>query len=160
MSKVVEFQFDKKDVLLQVKLRTYYHGEALKDDKMIELATKMQANDDNDDVLAGFATNAGNKLIDVLNPVCIDAEMEKNAVEGSEVFKFTLTMTDTYADSQTNIIKDGSFDYMVNWAVYEWFTLMFPSSSKNFFDKCTLIENDIRRRINKRLKPIPHENNV
>lgn len=153
MSKVVEFQFNQKDVLLQAKLRIYYHGEALKDDKMIETATKMQANDDNDDVLEKFAVNASNKLIDVLNPVCIDAKVENVGSAGTKSFSFGLTMTETYAESQTNIIKDGSFDYMVNWAIYEWLTLMFPSSAKNFFDKCTLAEADIRRRINKRLKP-------
>lgn len=153
MSKLVSFQFNQEDVLLQVKLRAYYHGEALKDDKMMELASKMQANDDNDDVLVKFAVNASSKLIDVLNPVCMDAKVEVTGASGSEIYSFTLTMTEGYAESQTNIIKDGSFDYMVNWTIYEWLTLMFPSSAKSFFDKCLLAEGDIRKRINKRLKP-------
>lgn len=153
MSKLVNFQINQKDVLLQVKLRAYYHGEALKDDKMMELASKMQANDDNDDVLAKFAINAGGKLIDVLSPVCIDAKVEVTGLSGAEIYIFSLTMTEGYADSQTNIIKDSSFDYMVNWTIYEWLSLMFPSSAKSFFDKCLLAEGDIRRRINKRLKP-------
>ena len=151
--KEVNFKFPQKDVLSQVKLRVYYHGEALKDDKMMEVATKMQANDDNDDVLEKYAVNASNKLIDVLNPVCIDATAKKTGTADSEVFDFTLTMTDTFADSQVEIIKNGSFDYMINWTMYEWLTLMFPNSAKSFFDKCTLGEIDIRRRINKRVKP-------
>ena len=119
----------------------------------MELASKMKANDYNYYVLAKFAINAGGKLIDVLSPVCIDAKVEVTGLSGAEIYIFSLTMTEGYADSQTNIIKDSSFDYMVNWTIYEWLSLMFPSSAKSFFDKCLLAEGDIRRRINKRLKP-------
>lgn len=153
MSKKIDFQIMQKEIMLQSKIRTYYLGEALKDDKMMEIATKMQANDDNDDVLVGFALNSSNKVIDVLNPVCIDASVSKAGTAGAESFNFDLTMVSSYADSQTEIIKNGIFDYMVNWTLYEWLSLMFPNSAKLFFEKCSITEADIRKRINKRLKP-------
>lgn len=153
MSKNVSFQFSQKEVLSQAKLRAYYLGEALKDDKMMELATKLQATDDNDDVLVNFALNSSNKVIDILNPVCIDAVVTKSGTTGSEIYKFDLTMVSSYADSQTEIIKNGILDCMINWTLYEWFSLMSQDSAKLFFDKCSIAELDIRKRVNKRLKP-------
>lgn len=153
MSKNVSFQFTQKEVLLQAKLRAYYLGESLKDDKLMEIATKLQANDDDDDVLVNFALNSSNKVIDVLNPVCIDANVVKSGETGSEIYKYDLTMVSSYADSQTEIIKNGVLDYMINWTLYEWLSLMSQNSAKLFFDKCAIAGDDIRKRINKRLKP-------
>ena len=120
----------------------------------MEVATKMQTSEDNFDVLNKYVSSACSKLVDVLNPVSVDVEFTEKTGDNSEVtLDYTIKVSDLYAESQNNVIKAGAFEYLVNWAIFEWLTLAFPSAAQQFFQRCQLIEEGIRVRINKRLKP-------
>ena len=149
--KTVSISIPKKDVLLQVNLRNYYAGEAAKVGNTMEIATKMQTSEDNFDVLEKYVTSACSKLVDVLNPVSVDVSFSESGDPAN--LNFEIKVSDLYAESQNDVIKAGAFEYLVNWAIYEWLTLAFPSAATQFFQKCQLIEEGIRARINKRLKP-------
>ena len=152
--KTVLISIPKKDVLLQVNLRNYYAGEAAKSGETVEAATKMQTSEDNFDVLNKYVSSACSKLVDVLNPVSVDVAFTEKTGNNSEVtLDYTIKVSDLYAESQNDVIKAGAFEYLVNWAIFEWLTLAFPSASQQFFQRCQLIEEGIRARINKRLKP-------
>lgn len=152
--KTVLISIPKKEVLLQVNLRNYYAGESAKSGDTMEAATKMQTSEDNFDVLNKYVSSACSKLVDVLNPVSVDVEFTEKTGNNSEVtLDYTIKVSDLYAESQNDVIKAGAFEYLVNWAIFEWLTLAFPSASQQFFQRCQLIEEGIRARINKRLKP-------
>ena len=139
---------------MQVNLRNYYAGESAKSGDTMEVATKMQTSEDNFDVLNKYVSSACSKLVDVLNPVSVDVEFAEKAGDNSEVtLDYTIKVSDLYAESQNDVIKAGAFEYLVNWAIFEWLTLAFPSAAQQFFQRCQLIEEGIRARINKRLKP-------
>lgn len=151
--KSIAIRIRKKDVLHQVNLRNFYAGESAKQGNNVELATKMQTSEDNFDVLEKYVTSACTKLVDVLNPVCIDVSFTVTGTGDAESLDFNLSITSLFADSQESVIKEGSFEYLVNWAIYEWLSLAYPAGAKQFFDKCALIEEGVKSRINKRLKP-------
>ena len=151
MMKTVSISIPKKDVLLQVNLRNYYAGESAKQGDTMEMATKMQTSEDNFDVLDKYVTSACSKLVDVLNPVSVDVSFRESG--NPATLNYEIKVSDLYAESQNDVIKAGAFEYLVNWAIYEWLTLAFPSAAAQFFSKCQLIEEGIRARINKRLKP-------
>ena len=139
---------------MQVNLRNYYAGESAKSGDTMEVATKMQTSEDNFDVLNKYVSSACSKLVDVLNPVSVDVEFAEKTGDNSEVtLDYTIKVSDLYAESQNDVIKAGAFEYLVNWAIFEWLTLAFPSAAQQFFQRCQLIEEGIRARINKRLKP-------
>ena len=149
--KTVSISIPKKEVLLQVNLRNYYAGESAKQGDTMEMATKMQTSEDNFDVLNKYVTSACSKLVDVLNPVSVDVKFTEAGDPAN--LNYEIKVSDLYAESQNDVIKAGAFEYLVNWAIYEWLTLAFPSAAAQFFQKCQLIEEGIRARINKRLKP-------
>lgn len=152
--KTVLISIPKKEVLLQVNLRNYYAGEAAKSGETVEAATKMQTSEDNFDVLNKYVSSACSKLVDVLNPVSVDVEFtEKTGDNDVVTLDYTIKVSDLYAESQNDVIKAGAFEYLVNWAIFEWLTLAFPSAAQQFYQRCQLIEEGIRARINKRLKP-------
>ena len=151
MMKTVSISIPKKDVLLQVNLRNYYAGESAKQGDTMEMATKMQTSEDNFDVLDKYVTSACSKLVDVLNPVSVDVSFSESG--NPATLNYEIKVSDLYAESQNDVIKAGAFEYLVNWAIYEWLTLAFLSAAAQFFSKCQLIEEGIRARINKRLKP-------
>lgn len=153
--KTVSISIPKKDVLLQVNLRNYYAGESAKVGDTMEVATKMQTSEDNFDVLNKYLTSACSKLVDVLNPVCVDVTFKETEGNDSDsaTLDYSIKVSDLYAESQNDVIKAGAFEYLVNWAIFEWLTLAFPSASQQYFQRCQLIEEGIRARINKRLKP-------
>ena len=149
--KTVSISVPKADVLLQVNLRNYYAGESAKSGDTVEMATKMQTSEDNFDVLEKYVTSACSKLVDVLNPVSVDVKFTESGDPAT--LNYEIKVSDLYAESQNDVIKAGAFEYLVNWAIYEWLTLALPSAAAQFFQKCQLIEEGIRARINKRLKP-------
>lgn len=151
--KTVNIKVLKKDVSNQINLRNFYFGESAKDGNMVEIATKMQTSEDNDDVLDKFILSACSHLVDVLNTVCIDVSFSTSGEDQSTSLDFTLSVSDLFAESQEEVIKEGIFNYLTNWSIYEWMDLAFPNGAKEFFEKCALIEAGLKSRINKRLKP-------
>lgn len=143
----------KSDVLHQVNLRNYYSGESAKQGDTIEIATKMQTSEDNFDVLNKYVDTACSALVNVLNPVCVDVSFAESSSDSATTLTYTIKVSDLYAESQNDLLKKDMFDYLVNWAIYEWLTLSFPTKAEVFLQKCGILETSIRSHINKRIKP-------
>lgn len=149
--KTFVISISKKAVLHQANLRAFYVGESLKNDGKTpsQYASRMQSDTDNDDVMEGFATAALGRLVDIMNQVSVDVSKEVTL----DNIQLTVSVSDLFAESQTTFIQEGCFEYMVNWTLHEWFNLTDPNNANKFLEKCALIENNIKDRINKRLKP-------
>lgn len=158
MGVVIKIQVSRETVLYQAKIQTYYVGDSRKDDKLMDLATKMQASDENDDVLNQFANSGANKVLDILTPLLGDVTLTNNqeVKDGAEVatYEYSMDVPPTFDGNQSKAIQEGATNFMTNWTIYEWLTLVYPEMAKIFFEKCALIESDLRHRINMRTKPV------
>ena len=146
--KTITITISKAEALHQANLRNYYAGESAKVGDMVEIATKMQTSEDNADVMEKFVIDAATHLVQVLAPVCIDVQ-----VELGDTITYTTKVSDLYAESQTNVIQQQAFEYIVNQAILQWLLLAFPSKAEMFATNCGTLEFTIKQAINKRLKP-------
>ena len=110
--KTITITISKAEALHQANLRNYYAGESAKVGDMVEIATKMQTSEDNADVMEKFVIDAATHLVQVLAPVCIDVQ-----VELGDTITYTIKVSDLYADSQTTVIQQQAFEYIVNQAI-------------------------------------------
>ena len=74
-------------------------------------------------------------------------------VELGDTITYTIKVSDLYAESQTNVIQQQAFEYIVNQAILQWLLLAFPSKAEMFATNCGTLEFTIKQAINKRLKP-------
>lgn len=158
MGVVIKIQVSRETVLYQAKIQTYYVGDARKDDKLMDIATKMQASDENDDVLNQFADGGANKVLDILTPLLGDVALTNEAVvkDGTQTatYEYSMDVPPTFDGNQNKAIQEGATNFITNWIIYEWLSLVYPEMAKIFFEKCGIVESELRHRINMRTKPV------
>lgn len=137
-----------QEVLVQARKRLHYKGESLKEGDKIQLATTLQASQDEDDVLETYAQKAAEKMADALNRTASTA-----LSLSSGTYTFSITPPSNYDTNQDPLIKGGIFSYMVNRVIFEWLNITAPELAKSYYELAAESEADIIRRIAKRKKP-------
>ena len=137
------------EVLTQARKRLYYKGESLKEGDAIQLATTLQASQDEDDVLTPFAQSAAERMCDLINKTA-----SVNYSFGTGTFSFSITAPANFDENQSPLIKGSIFKFMVNRTIGEWLSDIVPNTAKTYFELSMESERDIVTRMAKRKKPV------
>lgn len=153
------FEVEREAILHLVKLQSHYMGDIRKAGDDVIVATKMQASDDNDDILNSFIDSASFDISDVLTGILSESRLEKEdylTEKGfpSVRFVFYTSVPKTFDANQNESILNGIKGYMTNYALWEWFKITNPKEAEAFLAECTKLKGKIIHRINQRTKPI------
>ena len=161
--KNIAFHIEREDIIYHANLIAFYVGESRKNAETSDVATKMQASDENYDILGKFTDSATTKMTDIMTPILKGTKMDKNEREKEKSDGTTVTVHDvifsalvpnTFDDNQIQGITEGIRDAMIHYVVYRWFEMTNPAEAalylKHFEENIT----DIRHRIAQRIKPV------
>lgn len=152
-SKKITIEILQNDIMKGVKSNSYYVGEARKDQQgMLETASRLQASDDNDDILIKFIKSAASKLCNLLTKTMGDSSYVLTSADPLK-FIFTSNAVANFMDSQKGALTVLIQDYIENTCLMDWMATNKPDEAKWFFDKITSISNEIRIISSHRSKP-------
>lgn len=145
-SKTITFTLSVKELYGQMKEHSYYLGEALKSDSRVaELAAKIQASDDDDDVLTDFIKAGGVKLANILSSALgkTSYTYDTSDADGAK-FTFTVNAVANFMDAQKDTIKESMLNYLSNYVLAKWLNLIKPDEAQRFEAQLTELTGDIR----------------
>lgn len=153
------FEIERESILFQIKLHSYYKGDAQKIGENVIPATKMQASDDNDDILNGFIDSAASDVGDMLTSVLAELHLEKEDYVTerdfpSVRFLFYASVPSTFDSNQKDMILQGIKDYMINYALCEWGKIYNSVGVDIYREECGMIREKLKHRLNCRIKPV------
>lgn len=153
------FEIERESVLFLMKLTSHYKGDARKSGENLISATKMQASDDNDDILNGFIDSAAMEVNDMLTAVLTDMRLEREDYVTEKDFPsirflYYTNMPSTFDANQKDAILQGMRDFMVKYAMWEWSKIYDPESAASYLGECEDLRGKIRHRLNCRIKPV------
>lgn len=152
-SKVLTLELTTQGLFAQMKEHSYYLGEALKSDpRLMELAAKLQASDDDDTVLKDFVQSGGNKLGNLLSRVLGKTSYTWDA--GKTKITFTTNAVANFMDSQKLTLQDSMLNYLSYYVLSKWLNLIKPDECARFEKLLLEIEDDIRQLGAQRDKPV------
>ena len=137
----------KESVLHQVKLRAYVAGEAAKEGATARLAAQSQPGDDNDDALSSFIDNGHARIADILYGIHAKEECFSDCyTDGCGcrdcLLTYELDVPCTFDASQAEGIKRGIEEYLINYALFEWYRLTWPDKAGMYLQNT---EEELRR---------------
>lgn len=151
-SKVLTLELTIQDLFAQMKEHSYYLGESLKSDsKLMELAAKIQASDDDDDILKDFIQAGGTKLGNLLSRVLGKTSYSWDA--NKTKITFTTNAVANFMDSQKDTLKDNMLNYLSYYVFSKWLNLIKPDECERFENLLNEIEEDMRQLGAQRDKP-------
>lgn len=153
------FEIERESILFQVKLHSHYRGDAQKIGENVIPATKMQASDDNDDILNGFIDSAASDVSDMLTSVLTELRLEKEDYVTEKNFPsvrflYYTCVPSTFDNNQKEAILQGIKDYMVNYSLCEWGKIYDPAGVEAYRAECEMAREKIKHRLNCRIKPV------
>lgn len=152
-SKTITLEITQANLFAQMKDHSYYLGEALKSDQRIaELAAKIQAGDDDDDVLKDFIKSGGGKLNNIMSTVLGKTTYSWD-VNNTKI-TFTTKAVSNFMQSQEDALKGAMLDYLSNYVLAKWLNLIKPDEAKRFEEQLIMLEQDLRLLGSQREKPV------
>lgn len=151
-SKVLPLKLTIQALFAQMKEHSYYLGEALKSDpKLMELAAKIQASDDDDPILKDFIQSGGTKLGNLLSRVLGKTSYAWDAEKTT--ITFTTSAVANFMSSQEDTLKDNMLSYLSYYVLSKWLNLIKPNECDRFEKLLLEIEEDMRQLGAQRDKP-------
>lgn len=137
----------------QVKMHTYYLGEALKSDpRIMELAAKIQASADDDPVLKDFIKEGSVKLSNILARVLGKLTYTWN--QAGDTVTYTVNAVANFMNSQVNALQDTMLAYVSCYVMTKWLSLIKPDEAARFEQMLAGYEEDLRQMGAQRNKPV------
>ena len=130
------------------------------DSKLVGIAAKMQADDDDDEILHSYIDTAVSNVIDTLSSLMDYVELTEGEVVSEATGEllatiiFKIDAPSTFDGNSKKTLITGIIDYISNWVLFEWMSIVYPSESNAFFEKAELVMTKIRSRANRRVKPV------
>lgn len=154
-SKTLTLALTTKELFAQMKEHSYYIGEALKTTpELIELAAKIQASDNDDNVLKDFVQEGGTKIGNILSRVVGKTSYAwSSSLESGKTITFTTKAVANFMDSQKEALKDSMLNYLSYYILAKWLTLIKPDEAGRFSKELVSLEEDIRQLGAQRDKP-------
>lgn len=151
-SKTLTLALTTTDLFAQMKDHSYYLGEALKSDpRIMELAAKIQASDDDDVVLKDFVQQGGTKLGNILSRIVGKTSYAWD--EDKTTITFTTKAVANFMESQKDILKDSMLCYLSAYVLSKWLNLIKPDECVRFDNMLKEYEEDMRQLGAQRDKP-------
>lgn len=153
----IKFEIERESVLFQVKNQAYKTGESMKDGEMMNLATKIQPSDEDDDLLCDFIDTSVSKIIDIVSGHLeqVEVNKEESVTEKgspSEKIVFNFDTPSNYDRNQDSSVLKGIKDYMVAYTLFSWYKKTYPKMADS--SELDIIAFNINHRINQRTKPV------
>lgn len=153
----IKFEIERESVLFQVKNQAYKAGESMKEGEMMNLATKVQPSDEDDDLLCDFIDTSVAKIIDIVSGhlELVEVNREDSVTEKgrpSEKIVFDFDTPSNYDRNQDGSVLKGIKDYMVAYTLFSWYKKTYPKIADP--SELEIIASGIKHRINQRTKPI------
>lgn len=150
-SKTISTVIKLADVVIGVQANSYYAGEARKDNtELLEAGARIQASDDEDELLKDYIKTGVTKLTNVLTKIL----GETTCVWGTDDVTFTTKTVANFMDSQKDSLLLAMKDYLVDTCLRDWLALMKPGEEKLFENKLTELSAEIRVLASHRKKPV------
>ena len=157
----MNLEISRESILHKAKTEAYYSGEAKKEDsKLVGIAAKKQADDDDDEILHSYIDTAVSNVIDTLSSLMDYVELTEGEVVSEATGEllatiiFKIDAPSTFDGNSKKTLITGIIDYISNWVLFEWVSIVYPSESNAFFEKAELVMTKIRSRANRRVKPV------
>jgi hypothetical protein len=149
----------KSGILHQVKLRAYVAGEAAKEGATARLATQSQPGDDNDDIINPFIENGHSRIVDVLTGIyeksnCFFGDYIDDCGCRECVFTYELDVPRNFDGTQLNSLMRGIEEYLVNYALCEWYRLTWPDKAALYLQNMEEELRKIKHRSYQRTSPV------
>ncbi len=142
------------DILAGIKANSYYIGEARKDAKdMMETAARLQASNDNNDILLKFAKSASTELVNLLTKMLGSTTSAWTTTGDTPGVTFTVNAVANFMTSQTDTLKNALENYIENSCLMNWMAINKPDEVKWFEIKLQSLQDDIRIICSHRSKP-------
>lgn len=152
-SKTITTVIKLSDVVIGVQTNSYYAGEARKDSTdMLEAGARIQASDDEDDLLKDYIKTGVTKLTNVLTKILGETTCAWGADDVDVTF--TTKTVANFMDSQKDSLLLAMKDYLVDTCLRDWLALMKPGEEKLFENKLTELSTEIRVLASHRKKPV------
>ena len=156
-----ELKISRETILHKAKTEAYYAGEAKKEDlKLVGIAAKMQADDDDDGILHTYIDTACSNVVDTLSSLMGTVELKEGEVVEEETggpsasIILSIDAPSTFDGNSKKALITGIIDYVSNWVLFEWMSIVYPNEAKGFFDKAEFVMSNIKSRANRRVKPV------
>lgn len=151
---VVTMNVLQSDILAGIKANSYYIGEARKDAKdMMETAARLQASNDNNDILLRFAKSASSELVNILTKVLGSTVATWTTTGDTPGVTFVTQAIANFMTSQTDNLKSVLENYIENYCLMNWMATNKPDEVKWFEMKLQSLQDDIRVICSHRSKP-------
>ena len=153
-SKTITLTIGVKNILSQMKEHSFYLGEALKSNpQLLELSAKIQASDDEDNVLYDFAKQGVTKLTNVINRVIGKASSEKSGESDETSYTITINTVQNFSNETGMPLQDLAVDYVSYYIISKWLNLVKPDESVRFENMLVQYEEDLKFIGSQRSKP-------
>ena len=148
-SKLITKEVSIQLIMLRMKDHAYYIGESLKSDpRMVEIAAKIQASDDENPILSDFINDATSITSNLLSRVMGETTYAKD--DDSITFQTRATSNTPDIESQ---LGDYIINYMATYMLEKWLNVIKSDEAKRFTEDSTRLENEIVLLAARRLKP-------
>lgn len=137
----------------KLKKQSYYLGEALKSNPQIrDLAAKIQASDDEDDLIQDLIHDGATKVGNILSRE-IGNTTSSWDITGKTAVTYTIKTVANFMDSQNELLKETMLKYISSYVLSEWLSLIKPDESVRFGNMLKEYEDDIKTIGSMRSKP-------
>lgn len=152
----------REDVIYHASLLSFYVGESRKNAETAYVATKMQASEENYDILNKFADSAIARVTDLIAPylksLCSEEEESPGEKNGTPVLyhdvHFSAVVPDTFDSNRAKELEEGIRDALIHYIAYGWFSITAPGEAAVYLQRFNENMADIRHRISQRTKPV------
>lgn len=148
-SKLITTEVSIQNIMLRMKDHAYYLGESLKSDpRMVEIAAKIQASDDENPILSDFINDSTSITSNLLSRVMGETTYSKD--EAYITFQTRATSNTPDIESQ---LGDYIINYMATYMLEKWLNVIKADEAKRFTEDRSRLENEIVLLAARRLKP-------
>lgn len=149
-SKIFSCEINVNSIFARMKDFSYYIGESIKtDQKVAELAAKIQASDDEDPILFDLLSNS----VTIVSNTLLSNIGETSYEKTDDTIFFTIRAKYNTPDYIENQIVDYITDYIATYILINWLDIVTTDKSKVFNDSLSRIEREIKILSSRRNKP-------
>lgn len=148
-SKLITTEVSIQNIMLRMKDHAYYLGESLKSDpRMVEIAAKIQASDDENPILSDFINDSTSITSNLLSRVMGETTYSKD----EDYITFQTRATSNTPDIESQL-GDYIINYMATYMLEKWLNVIKADEAKRFTEDRSRFENEIVLLAARRSKP-------
>jgi len=157
MKKTLTVTLYASELIYDIQNKTFLTGRSRRNGDNFEDVAHMQANDDEEvsnQILRSIGTAWSNLRTQLSEFVDEDGTTANNVLISQEDnIVITLLLPSNYNNGTRDAISANLHDFIVNYAIGEWFSITNKSDAADYISKCSANIINIRDAINRRVRP-------